>query len=152
MKTSDYQHWVRSKMKNHANGNDALCDYALGLCGEAGEAVEIVKKAVFHDHHLGLTKMIEELGDCVWYITALCNAMNVSLDKVLEINQAKLNRRYPNGYEHARSKGRSEIKPQDLEHVCPHCFYYVDSNHCANCGAERQGNHGWVRSLEREQK
>lgn len=39
----------------------------LGLCGEAGEVADIVKKHLGHGHPLDRDKLIEELGDLLWY-------------------------------------------------------------------------------------
>lgn len=45
--------------------------WALGLVGEAGEVADLVKKFIGHDHPLDRSKMVKELGDVCWYVTAL---------------------------------------------------------------------------------
>ncbi len=71
---------------------------ALGLSGEAGEVANLVKKGVFHQHGLNKEKIKEELGDVLWYISALCTALDLSLEEVMEKNINKLLKRYPDGY------------------------------------------------------
>ncbi len=82
---------------------------ALGLAGEAGEVVDTVKKAVFHQHGLDRDVLIKELGDVLWYVAALCSKLDVSLSEVMERNIAKLRTRYPEGYSSAASKVRADI-------------------------------------------
>ena len=71
---------------------------ALGLAGEAGEVADLVKKAVFHRHGFDHDALKKELGDCLWYIAALCTRFGFSLSHVMEANIEKLKRRYPDGY------------------------------------------------------
>lgn len=79
---------------------------ALGLAGEAGEVADLVKKSVFHRHRLDTEKIVEELGDVLWYISALCTKLNIDLDDIMMNNIKKLNLRYPNGYSSAASINR----------------------------------------------
>lgn len=73
----------------------------LGLCGEAGEVAEMIKKHVFHGHPLDaekITKLIRELGDVQWYINYLAYYNGSTLGQVQEANIAKLEARYPEGH------------------------------------------------------
>lgn len=67
---------------------------ALGLCGEAGEVAEKVKKIIRDDlGNVSDTKRQEiakELGDCLWYIGALCQEFNLDMEKVAQANLDKL--------------------------------------------------------------
>jgi NTP pyrophosphatase (non-canonical NTP hydrolase) len=71
---------------------------ALGLAGETGEVVEIVKKYYFHGKPLDTNHLVEELGDVRWYLECLCIAANVSMEEVERRNVEKLRKRYPNGF------------------------------------------------------
>lgn len=79
---------------------------ALGLAGEAGELANMIKKVVFFRHDIDRGKVIDELGDILWYIAALCTKLDISLGYVMERNIAKLMQRYPNGYSSEASKER----------------------------------------------
>ena len=73
----------------------------IGLCGEAGELAEMIKHRIFHRHENGeidIENLMEELGDLLWYVAAICTETGVSLEKVMEFNITKLKKRYPNGY------------------------------------------------------
>ena len=96
----DYQNSVRRTMPNEGRVVDSLqlATLALGLAGEAGEVVEHVKKHVGHGKGLDKEKVEAELGDVLWYVAALCQALGLSLSDVAERNVAKLWRRYPDGF------------------------------------------------------
>ena len=79
---------------------------ALGLAGEAGEFADLIKKMIFHGHEVKLEKLILELGDVQWYISALASKLGVPLDMVMRRNLAKLDRRYPDGFNQEASKAR----------------------------------------------
>lgn len=83
---------------------------ALGLCGEAGEFAEIVKKAEFHAHALDPEKAKKELGDVAWYLAAACHALGFSLSDVMAANIEKLKARYPNGFRTEDSRNRKETE------------------------------------------
>lgn len=53
---------------DRSNMDRLKLECALGLCGEAGEVAEQVKKHFFHGHELDKRHMIEELGDVAWYL------------------------------------------------------------------------------------
>lgn len=63
---------------------------ALAMCGEAGEAAEKIKKAWRDGGKLDVTGVLRELGDVLWYITAIANDMGCTLQQVAEENIAKL--------------------------------------------------------------
>lgn len=73
-------------------------NFTLGLCGEAGEVAELVKKAAFHGRRLSLELLTEELGDVLWYVAALAGAYGLSLEGIAKYNIAKLRKRYPDGF------------------------------------------------------
>lgn len=83
---------------------------ALGLAGEAGEVVDTIKKAVFHQHGVDRDLLIKELGDVLWYVAALCTKLDVSMSEVMDRNIAKLRKRYPDGYSSDASKARVDIQ------------------------------------------
>ena len=116
MNAIDYQDFVRSTsgaFNTLTEQQGRIAAAALGLVGEAGETSEIVKKHLFHGHELDHDSVVKELGDVMWYVTELCNSMNVSLGEVLEKNVEKLSKRYPDGWSSAKSIARAdvEVKP-----------------------------------------
>ena len=63
---------------------------AMGISGEAGEVTDYIKKILFHEHELSKDKLIEELGDVLWYITYLSKVIGVDLETIANRNIEKL--------------------------------------------------------------
>lgn len=87
-----------SRTMGDLKGDSALCNWALGLAGESGEVVELVKKHCFHGKPIDIGELTKELGDVLWYVAALCNTLGLSLSSVMAVNIKKLEERYPNGF------------------------------------------------------
>lgn len=96
MKTSflDYEEFV-NKTK------DPICNDILylttAMCGEAGEVADKVKK-IYRDHEGIVDSKAEqeiaaELGDTLWYLTALAIKLRVPLWSIAKCNMDKVNRR-----------------------------------------------------------
>lgn len=79
-------------------GEGSLANWGLGLAGEAGEVIELIKKHCFHGKPLDRENLRKELGDVLWYISAICTEVGLELSDVAEANIDKLFARYPNGY------------------------------------------------------
>jgi NTP pyrophosphatase (non-canonical NTP hydrolase) len=83
---------------------------ALGLASEAGEVAGKVKK-VLRDAAGQLdveqaSKIIDELGDVLWYVTCLIDDLGYTLDEVIERNTAKLEARVANNTIHGSGDNR----------------------------------------------
>ena len=76
-------------------GTQRLLHAGMGLCTEAGEFVDSLKKTIFYGKELDKVNAIEELGDICWYLGLACDELGVSLNTVLSQNIAKLKLRYP---------------------------------------------------------
>lgn len=81
---------------------------ALGLAGEAGEVVELVKKYLGHGHDFDRDKLSKELGDVLWYVATLADACGLDLAEIAQKNIDKLKARYPEGFSHEASRNRTE--------------------------------------------
>lgn len=92
MMLNEYQRWTKENTF-YDGGNIAYP--ALGLCGEAGEFADKVKKS-FRDNPAGeLTEEIRremkmELGDTLFYVSMCATALGISLEEVARSNQAKI--------------------------------------------------------------
>lgn len=83
----------------------------MGLNGEAGEAIDILKKSLFHGHELDREHLAKELGDVAWYLAVSADAIGYKLEDILQMNVDKLRARYPEGFDSERSQHRA---PNDI--------------------------------------
>lgn len=94
-------------MKVNNDRRENMLMASLGLCGEAGEVADHIKKMVYHLHSPNLDKLSEEIGDALWYIAELCSALGFSLDEIAAGNIAKLQLRYKEGFSSEASINRN---------------------------------------------
>lgn len=80
----------------------------MGLAGESGECVDIMKKHLFQGHELDREHMAKELGDVAWYLAVTADCIGYDLEKVMQMNVDKLKKRYPNGFEAEKSVHRAD--------------------------------------------
>lgn len=90
--------------------NALVLNGVMGLNGEAGECIDIVKKHLFQGHELDADKLLDELGDTLWYAAILAEGIGTTLDDVMQHNVDKLMRRYPEGFDAERSIHREEVR------------------------------------------
>mgnify|MGYP001375557251 FL=1 len=69
---------------------------ALGLAAEAGEVANKVKK-ILRDGNFNREAIADEVGDCLWYIAALCRDLNVDMKELAKNNLRKLHDRKARG-------------------------------------------------------
>ena len=108
MTINEYQKLAMTTLNPVLEKRDVLINGVMGLCGEAGEAIDIVKKHLAQGHELDREKLIKELGDVAWYLAETAYALDVPLEDVLQRNIDKLRARYPEGFDTNRSVERSE--------------------------------------------
>jgi NTP pyrophosphatase (non-canonical NTP hydrolase) len=108
MTGNEYQRLAMTTLNPALSKKDILINGVMGLCGESGEAIDIVKKHLHQGHELDREKLMKELGDIAWYLAETAYALDVELDDVLEGNIAKLKARYPEGFDTEKSVHREE--------------------------------------------
>lgn len=90
-----YSAWVEGKMLT--KGKTRQVENTLGLVGEAGEVAEKTKKVLRDGADIDKTEIMKELGDVLFYVTALANFYGGSLQEVVNLNVEKLNSRQQRG-------------------------------------------------------
>ena len=90
-----------------ACAENLMLNGVIGLNGEAGEAIDIVKKHMFQGHELDREHLALELGDCLWYIATCAEGIGYTLNEIGEMNKAKLRARYPEGFAVGKSTNRA---------------------------------------------
>ena len=103
MTINEYQKLAMATLNPELSKKDVLINGVMGLCGESGEAIDIVKKWLAQGHELDRDKLAKELGDICWYLAETATALDLSLEEIMEGNIKKLRQRYPDGFDAERS-------------------------------------------------
>lgn len=106
MTINEYQMLAMATLNPELNRKEVLINSVMGLCGESGEAIDLVKKWLAQGHELDKDHLIKELGDVAWYLAEAATALDVPLEQILQGNIEKLKKRYPDGFEKERSAAR----------------------------------------------
>lgn len=108
----DADAYQKSVLKYAPDHHDYLLNViyaAMGMCGEAGEASELIKKYAYHGHTIDSEHLARELGDVLWYVSYMAHLFGYPLGKIMTMNQEKLAKRYPDGkFDEERSRNREE--------------------------------------------
>lgn len=108
MEINEYQKLAMRTLNPEIDKKELILNAAMGLCGESGEVIDLVKKHLFQGHDLDDEKLIKELGDVAWYLAEAATALNVNFSEILEKNIKKLENRFPDGFNSNRSINRGE--------------------------------------------
>ena len=104
MNFKEYQKIIKKTAIYPKEVGMAYC--AMGLTGEAGEVADKIKK-LYRDEELAslgeITKgllidehrdsIAKELGDVLWYVTAMANEIDMDLEEIAQMNYDKLLKR-----------------------------------------------------------
>lgn len=105
-----YQQRSVRTMKFDENVTTHCC---MGLAGETGEVIDLIKKSTFYGKELDKEKVKEELGDVMFYLVNLATALNISMDDILVENILKLKKRFPNGFSEEDAIRRVDINAKN---------------------------------------
>ena len=103
MTINEYQELAMTTLNLELTKKDVLINSVMGLCGESGEAIDIVKKWMAQGHELDKEHLTKELGDIAWYLAEAATALEIPLDDILQANIDKLKKRYPDGFDAQKS-------------------------------------------------
>ncbi|MBR4462819.1 MAG: nucleoside triphosphate pyrophosphohydrolase family protein [Erysipelotrichaceae bacterium] len=98
MKINEYQKLAMKSLNPALKKDEVLLNGVMGLCGESGEVIDLLKKHLSQGHELDVEKMAEELGDVAWYLAETAYALDYDLEEILQRNIDKLSKRYPDGF------------------------------------------------------
>ena len=108
MTINEYQQRAMATLNPNLKDRDVLINSVMGLCGESGEAIDIVKKWLAQGHLLDKAHLASELGDVAWYLAEAATALGLDLEDILQANLEKLERRYPGGFSTEKSVSREK--------------------------------------------
>ena len=106
MTGNEYQKLAARTMNPALRGRDVLINGVMGLCGEAGEAIDIVKKHLAQGHELDREGLIKELGDVAWYLAETATALGHRAGRGARAQHRKTQNRYPEGFSAEKSQHR----------------------------------------------
>lgn len=102
----DYQKAAERTAVTDMDNKTMHLAWSLAIAGEAGELANQTKKVFIHGHPYEKEKLIEELGDILWYIAVYAQGIGSNLEEVATENIKKLDKRYPNGFSTSESINR----------------------------------------------
>lgn len=109
MTINEYQKLAMTTLNPALEPGDVLINGVMGLCGESGEVIDIVKKHLAQGHDLDKEKIAKELGDVAWYLAETATAIGYDLEDIFRMNIEKLAKRYPEGFSTERSICREDM-------------------------------------------
>ena len=107
MTLNEYQELAQ---RTSGDGHDRVLNGCMGMCGESGECMDILKKHMMQGHAFDREKLIDELGDVFWYVAEAATGLGVTLDEVAQHNIDKLRKRYPDGFDVEHSVHREKYE------------------------------------------
>lgn len=111
MTPNEYQHAALRTVNGNLTAAEQLTEGVMGLNGEAGECIDILKKHLFQGHVLDREHIAKELGDVAWYLAVSADAIGYDLETIFQMNIDKLRARYPDGFdaEHSLHRNKNDI-------------------------------------------
>ena len=91
---TEFRSHVAGLMNTALTPAEAQSNWALGLAGETGEVIELIKKAVFHGKEFPMERLVEELGGVLWYVQAVCIQNDITIEQCFEYNIEQLRARH----------------------------------------------------------
>ena len=107
MNFAEYQK-AAQRTSNTGTDKGKIINGCMGLAGEAGEVIDVLKKHMFQWHELDRAKMIDECSDVMWYLAEIATGLGVTLEEIAQHNVDKLWKRFPSGFDSVRSVNREE--------------------------------------------
>lgn len=108
MTPNEYQAQAMRWLNPALSEQDTLINGVMGLCGESGEVIDLVKKHLSQGHPLNREAIAKELGDVAWYLAETAHILGYPLEDIFRMNLEKLSARYPDGFSTECSLHRTE--------------------------------------------
>jgi NTP pyrophosphatase (non-canonical NTP hydrolase) len=102
MTLKEYQSLALLTACKHSPFEKGLGSWILGLASEVGEIADLAHKIMGHSYPLNdktRRKLRKALGDVLWYVAVTANHLGTDLEEIARENLAKLQERYPKGFD-----------------------------------------------------
>ena len=110
MDLNEYQYLAQRTANPELSSRQKILNGCYGMCGEAGECIDLLKKVEFQGHEFDPNRLIDELGDVMWYVAQTATGLGITLEDVAQGNIKKLEKRYPQEFTAEQSIHRSEYE------------------------------------------
>lgn len=90
MELNEYQRQAQATAVYSKDRTEALTYTVLALCGEAGELANKLKKHLRARTEPNTEVLADELGDVLWYVSAVAQELGTDLETVALFNIDKL--------------------------------------------------------------
>ena len=117
MTINEYQQLAMTTLNPALDRRDVLINGVMGLCGEAGEAIDIVKKHLAQGHELDREKLAKELGDIAWYLAETAYAIGYPLEDILDRFNVHISDFYDSENKCAKVNCRLEFASRKIENI-----------------------------------
>lgn len=116
-----YEQFVTNLVKERGDRSMNLEHMVIGVCGEAGELADGIKKNSIYGKPLDRANIVEELGDLEFYMAGLRQMLGISRYETIAGNVNKLQARYKGGYSDAAAIERADkkVEPQVIDVTSP---------------------------------
>ena len=99
MQTCELERYVKEQIKRSPklgtlSNERLLCFGVTGLNEEAGEVAGLLCREIYKKEDMPREEWVNELGDTLWYLTAVVTALGLTLEDLYKYNEQKLEKRY----------------------------------------------------------
>ncbi|WP_057896683.1 nucleoside triphosphate pyrophosphohydrolase family protein [Liquorilactobacillus oeni] len=94
----EFDEYQKAATRTLYGNEQVLTNCALGLAGESGQLIDLVKNYTFKGQKLNREEMVHEMGDVLWYLSQIAAWADIPFDQVAQDNIETLNKRYPHGF------------------------------------------------------
>lgn len=117
MEINEYQKRTYIAIQPHTDQKDEILNWSIGLCEECGEVMNHIKHHCWGHEDINDVEIAKEMGDVLWYLSALATVMNLDLETIATLNMRKLEHRFGGEFSDEKSKARheQELKFKDTE-------------------------------------
>lgn len=108
MKINEYQKRTYIAIQPHTDKKDEILNWSIGLCEECGEVMNHIKHYCWGNEQINEEEIAKELGDVLWYLSALSTVLGLNLETIASLNMRKLEYRFGGEFSEEKSKARHE--------------------------------------------
>ena len=89
---------------------------AIGICTEAGELQDMIKKSLIYGKPMDVINIVEEIGDLYWYCALVLDSVGYTPEQAMEKNINKLRARFGDRFTEYRALNRDlDLERKELE-------------------------------------